>query len=160
MKNFIKENKLILIGLCVATIIVCAGFNTKMYKVAACTSTVTKYVTAEYSEMTSGIDMDGDLYTETDYWSEPASEVYSIKKYNELPEYPPMPEHNTSMKRDFHFDNFQFHTDTKVEVAASSPGDTTMFTVGISKAAHCISKLESDVEVDTWYTITYNSDFK
>lgn len=39
----------------------------------------TAWQTAEFSETESGIDYDGEYYSETNHWSEPASEVYFCK---------------------------------------------------------------------------------
>jgi len=159
IKNYIKVNKYFLLGLVVAAIIVASGFSHKMYKINQCNSTVTKYVTAEFSETTYGMDFEGNPTSDTSYWSEPASEVNSISVYDSMPEYPPMPIHDTSANRDSDFDNFKFHTDAKTDVYASIPGETTHFSVDINKAASCLNKLDDVAIVKTWYTITYGSDF-
>lgn len=159
IKQFIITNKKPLAILVIAMAVTFSGFSQEMYKVNECHSIVTKYVTAEYSETTTSLDMDGNVSTDTDYWSEPASEVYSITKVNELPEYPPMPTHDISMKREFDFDNFKFHTDASVKVLASQMKNKTQFSVGINQAGKCIAKVDSVVIVDTWYSITYSSNF-
>jgi len=135
------------------------GFNTTSYQIDTCTSKVSKYVTAEYSELETGIDMNGDFYSETNYWSEPASEVFIEVVTNSTPVYPPMPAHDTSMRRESDFDNFKFHTDASLTVSGFDEEGRTVFTENISKATSCLNKLDAVVEVKTWYTITYGSNF-
>lgn len=135
------------------------GFDSRTYIVEACTSTVSKYVTAEYSETSSGIDMNGEFYSETDYWSEPASEVNTIVRVNTMPSYPDMPPHDTSLSRDSDFDSFKYHTDTKLNVYVEFMGEHTYFNEPINKARTCIESLGSAVGVKEWWGISYSSDF-
>ena len=159
MNTYIQKYKLHLMGVLVLLLLIWAGFSQRMYTVISCSSTVSRYVTAEYSETYVSVDMEGMPTTEYNYYSSPASEVYTITKINEMPEYPPMPDHDTSMGTDFDFDNFQFHTDTNLAVLAKDAGGSTAFSTSISKAKSCIESINHAVIVDTWYTITYSSDF-
>lgn len=140
-------------------IFVVLGFGSDDYKITSCYSTVYKYVTAEYSETTFGIDSEGMPTTDTSYWSEPASEVYSENAINDIVAYPPMPPHNKALANDHDFDNFQFHTDTNLLIRASNTEEKTSFNEAISKAAGCINNINTTVVVKTWWTITYGTDF-
>jgi len=135
------------------------GFDSKIYKLESCESVVSKYVTAHFSETTSGVDYEGEFYSETDYWDEPASEVLTVSRHNSLPEYPPMPVHDKSMSNDHHFDRFSFHTNAKLNVLARSGRDTTYFTEGINKAQSCLDKLKGFIVVKEWWGISFSSDF-
>ena len=131
------------------------GFGEETYRITQCQSTVSKYVTAEMSSYE--LNFEGEF--EHDYWSEQASEVYTESVINEMPVYPPMPPHDKSFKRDSDFDRFSFHTDSKLTVRGINSLGATSFTQSISKAESCLDRLEEFISVDTWYTITYSSDF-
>ena len=156
-----KLNEHQIFGICAAVlaIFIWLGFGSADYKIDTCYSTVSRYVTAEYSETTIGIDMEGDTYMETDYWSEPASEVYAEDALNEHVVYPPMPKHYKSMASDYDFDSFQFHTDTNLLIRASNTEESTRFNESISQVAGCLNNLNTTVVVKTWWTITYGTDF-
>ena len=161
----IKNNKKLVrllqaIAALVIGLFIWSGFGIETYKINACVSTVSKYVTAEFTSIESGIDVEGNAYTETDSWSESASDVYTETSYNEMPVYPPMPEHDTSFKHETWFDNFRFHTDTNLNVQISNSVNSSNFNENINRAESCIDKLDSYVNVKTWWTITYSSDFK
>jgi len=149
------KDALIVIGAGSLVVLVWFGFGEETYRITQCQSTVSKYVTAEMSELST--DFEGNL--EVDYWSEQASEVYTESVINEMPVYPPMPPHDKSFKNDSDFDNFRFHTDTKLTVRGTNSLGDTSFTQHISKAESCLDRLEQFISVDTWYTITYSSDF-
>ena len=156
-----KLNEHQIFGICAAVlaIFIWLGFGSAEYRIDSCYSTVSKYVTAEYSETTFGTDSEGMPTTDTSFWSEPASEVYSENALNEIVSYPPMPPHYKSMSSDYDFDNFEFHTDTNLSIRASNVEETTRFNEGVSKAAGCINNINTTVVVKTWWTITYGTDF-
>lgn len=161
----IKNNKKLVLALQISTVVslaifIWAGFGIETYKINSCTSTVSKYVTAEFTSIESGIDLDGNPYTETESWSEKASDIYTETSYNEMPVYPPMPEHDTSFEHDTWFDNFKFHTDTNLNVQISNSANSSNFNENINRTESCLEKLDSYVNVKTWWTITYSSDFK
>lgn len=155
------------------TIFIFSGFSEKMYQVAECRATVNRYVTAEYSETSVSMDMDGNIYTDTDYWSEPASDTYRIITINgELASsdfkgssvsyksfYPPMPQWDKSMSSHTDFDSFRKHTDTDLKVLIKLNGESDRFSSPISDNPNCIAKLNGTIIVDTWYGITYDSEF-
>lgn len=133
-----------------------AGLGSTVMMIDECSSTVTRYVTAEYSEVS--VNFDGEV--EVDSWSEKASKVNSITTVNELPEYPKMPPHDKRMSNGADFDKFKFHTDTNLSVVASSYANGVVyFEDPIHKAGSCVSKLGEPVDVKTWYGMTYGSDF-
>lgn len=171
-----KEVLIITVSVASISAFIYFGFGGEIAVISKCESTVSKYVTAEYSETTVGIDMEGNAYTDTDYWSEPASAVNTVTtvngeniivngnfNYTESSGYfsPDMPRHDVSMKSDYDFDNFQFHNDKNLKVSIKSidTGEYGYFQDPISKTAICIDKLDSHVYIETWYTITYSSDF-
>lgn len=135
------------------------GYGEENYTVDVCRSTVSKYVTADFSEIVTGIDFEGNLYTELDSWSEPASEVYTETVVNDIPVFPPMPEHDISINKESNFDRFRFHTNTKLTIEAYNSEDRKSFTEDIIKAPNCINMIDRTVSVKTWWTITYGSDF-
>lgn len=158
--NITKNSKLLIVLLSgLLGVLVWLGFGTEPYRVDVCRSTVSKYVTAEFSELVTGIDFEGKIYTELDTWSDAASNVFTETVVNEAPFYPPMPEHDTTIKSEPNFDNFRFHTETKFTVEAYNDNDRTSFDDDITKAPSCISKLGKNVMVNTWWTLTYSSDF-
>lgn len=155
-----KNKKLLIVlfsGLLCGTIY--AGFDTREYQVDVCRSTVSKYVTAEFSEVITGIDMEGDIYTEVDYWSDQASEVHTETVSNERPFYPDMPEHDVSIKNESNFDSFKFHVDTKLTVEAFNDDERTSFNEEITKSEGCLNMIGNNVAVKRWWSITYGSDF-
>ena len=123
------------------------GFGEEGFKVESCTATVSKYVTAEFS--------DGD-----DWWSEAVSPVHTITKYNEMPEYPTMPAYDKSEGVGWEFDRFEFHVDEKLSIHALNGKESTTFTDKIHKTSQCLDNLGFYIKVKTWWYITYGSDFK
>lgn len=151
--------------------IIYAGFGSTYGTVKACSATVKTYMTAEYSETSVDINADGTVSPSTDYWSEPASEVYKIVTKNgqlkyssyEFDEriqhaayYPPIPKPDMSMKKDREFDNFKRHTDTGLLIAV---GTLEPFDEPITVNPKCIASLGKIAGVKTWYGITYAADF-
>lgn len=135
------------------------GFGESNYKIDICKSVVKKYVTAEFSEVVVGIGMDGNVYSELYFWSEPASDVNEEITINEPPYYPEMPSHDKSISQEVNFDNFNFHTYANVYVQAYNDTERTGFSENISEASKCIGKIDSYVSVNDWWGITYSSEF-
>ena len=161
MQKLTERHKQILIAVAVslASMFIYLGFDSSPYKIEMCTSTVTRYVTAEYSEVTFGTDAEGNPTTETDYWSEPASQVWNETVRNVPAVYPPMPPTWTGMSSDPDFDNFQNHTDTSLIITATADPDITTFQEPISKVPDCLIMIGHITQVKTWYSITYGTDF-
>lgn len=143
------------IAFVVSSTAIYAGYSKNMSVLKECHASVKRYVTAEYSEVSTSIDMEGNVSTSTDFWSEPASEVYSTLKINELPEYPPMPSKWLEMRRDYGFDNFQEHTDTNLKIVTGN----TSFSEPIGDTKKCLDKLNQVIIVKTWYGISYGSEW-
>lgn len=161
----------------IAVVVIWLGFDTTYAKVNSCTVHSKAWVTAEYSETTVSVDTNGYPSVDTDFWSEPASEVCEAVTVNgELiaiygafdPEInghgfysPPMPAWDGSMASDVDFDNFEKHRTSELVVnttlAIEGTGDT--FTTSSWKNNSCIDKLENYIQVDTWYSISYSSEF-
>lgn len=155
------------------------GFGTTIGTIDNCVATVSTYVTAEYSEIvtTSSTNHDGNLTrsTHTEYETELASDVYTTTTINGIlthrshnfaidtlysAYYPPIPEYDHMLRLDLNFDKFIFHTDASVTVYSTLlDGSSTKFSDSIDKNPQCIDKRGEMASIDTWYGITYNSDF-
>lgn len=181
MRNLREKEKLgiavIVAGAVIAT--VASGFSNAISSVDQCRATVKKYVTAEYSEMTVSMctDFEGNMSTcmETDYWSEPASDVFVAltvngelqgRQYFETDlrygaHYPIMPAHDTRMRSHPDFDNFEYHTNASLKVLVTDKltNESSVFSEPMSDNSKCINKLGGVITVDNWYGITYSSDF-
>ena len=70
-----------------------------------------------------------------------------------------MPPHDKSMSKDSHFDNFSYHTDTKLKVYAINEEGKNTWNEPISKVNKCLENIGLHAEVKTWYGITYSSNF-
>ena len=155
----------IAIGAATTGLFIYFGFDYKLDRILSCHASVTKYVTAEYSETTLGFE--GQL--ETDYWSDPASEVYRVSFSNggapttshdmELTGtgnlyYPPMPAPYKDYSR-VGFDGFQQHTKTSLEVYIQG----SSFSEPLSKYPECVDKIDRFARIDTWYGFSYASNF-
>ncbi len=77
-KEIIIISAIIIVG----TAIIWNGFNKYESRIESCSTEYIVYIDAKYSETTSGIDMDGSLYTDTDYWSEQVSDTWEVKTKN------------------------------------------------------------------------------
>lgn len=174
LKSF-KQDKEIWLTLAVALTIVAYGFEKRLASLEECWGTVSTYVTAEYSETTTEVDMDGNLTTEVDTWSEPASEVYKAITLNgELYSfnndfspvernsvwYPPMPAKREEMSIDVSFDNFENRTDTRLtlKVRENLSGEVHNVNQRIGKTKSCLNQLGSTIVITTWYGIAITSD--
>lgn len=139
------------------------GMSEKMFKVDDCVASVTRFVTAEFSQYHSSVcvNMDGEIEdcSYWDYWSEPASNVSSATFVNDAVVYPEMPKHDLSMKSLEYFDRFKKQTNTNLTVFISLMGESDSFTDGIGKNKECIDNRDNVIIVNTWYGITYSSEF-
>lgn len=135
------------------------GYGDDVYEVRTCTSKVSKFVLANFSETSLEVDYEGKTYMDTDYWELAASPVVSTVRINEPPDYPAMPQHDVSMSRMRHFDNFSFRTKSDLTIMATLFGEVTIFSEGISKAPACLRKVGQLITVKDWYGITYGSSF-
>jgi hypothetical protein len=96
---------------------------------------------------------------ETDYWSKPASKVAAVTVINDVVIYPDMPERRESMRNMSDFDNFQNHTDTSLMVYVYNSKVDDYFSESIHKNAQCLEKVDQWISINTWYGVTYSSDF-
>jgi len=173
----LEENKVVIIVVLLSIAIFFYGFDSKDSLVKRCDSTYSKYVVANYSETTMAIDMDGNVYSDYDSWTEPASDVFRVITVNGVLNgqsdvfevikngdyYLPknMPPHDQAMKRERDFDNFSFLSKSNLEIYIySENGGHDKFNEPISDTSLCISKIDQYVVVKTWYSISYSSDFK
>lgn len=152
------------------------GFGEDQGIVQECEVIVQKYVTAEYSEYSCGLDMEGNTSCDTDYWSEEASDTFKVVTLNNQIAYsnvedewisqstygfyePPMPPHDVSMKKDFDFDNFQNHRDVTMRVYVERKGEKDYFTESESYHNTCNTMREKQgfITIKTWYGISYGA---
>lgn len=159
-------------------ILTVVGFGTTVEKVTSCRVDYSSWVTAEYSELVTELNFEGDLETSIDRWSESASDKYSVTTLNNNVEYKsgyfkpiltsggyyisPMPERDYSMKNDRHFDNFREHRSSVLTVYTESLGkekESNDFREPADHNTLCMNKLKKVITVNTWYGITYSSDF-
>jgi hypothetical protein len=152
-------------------LVVALGFTTpsELYVVRGCEAVVTKYWEANYSESYITIDFEGRSRVVTDYWSEMVSENKAVtfngpregQRTNSYgfvePNYP-----STPIKAHWDnsaFDNFSKHRTSSLTVYAVSQEDDTSFSIHSSEYLSCLAKIDGEVEVKTWFFITYSSDF-
>ena len=159
MRAIIKQYKWPIILSSLLIIFIWAGFDVEQYKIDSCVSEVQTYVTARFSETIIGMDIDGGIYTDTDYWVESASEVYKEVVINDIPIYPPMPKYDKTLKNEDHFYKFHFHTDTKLTIQVSNNTGFTEFQESISKALSCLDSVGQYVDVKLWWKTAYGTDF-
>lgn len=166
-----KLKVVILVGL---ILLFCFGFKSKEATITECKSTVTKYVTAEFSELVTGIDFEGNFYTATDSWSDDASlkftsvtidgdlnsSNYNFNNTQSNGYYlPPMPKHDGNMSKTPNFDRFRYHNDSNLKVSIYSDGERDYFNDPIGFTEKCINKLQTAITVKNWYFISYGSEW-
>ena len=176
----IKKHPLILwvFGILLLIVTIWYGYDKTVGVIINCKAITQKYVTAEYSEDTVEICYDADYIpytcTDTEYWSEPASDTWvAIAINGELTmasadthidngaHYTDTPPHNINLRRTRNFDRFKKHTDTKLTITTKDEftKEITTFSEPITKTANCNMKVNKPVIVKTWYGITYGSEF-
>lgn len=155
------------------------GYGHAVNTVTVCNASVTKYVTAEFSETSyySCTDSNGyiSMCSDTDYWSEPVSRRYQATTINGKQTgqnyqgdvntiqygvvYPPMPSYDTSAKGQLYFDNFRNHTDTLLVIGLQDIKTKEVDSVRdpISKNVKCVDAVGKHVFAKTWYGITYSA---
>ncbi len=164
----IKNKKLVLItsSIIFAVGFVWMGYGVEGLEIESCYAKSKKYITAEYSDTTVGVDMEGNVYTDTDYWSEPASDVWIVHTHNgniddtgypfdisnglAVVQYPP---HDKSMSRDSYFDNFSQHSRNTYTTYFK---DGTYTNDGFHVHDRCMESIGGIIAVKTWYTIRYS----
>jgi hypothetical protein len=168
-----KEKKQIIIGAIVAvvvSIIAYLGFGSDIAKITACDVTSKMYVTAEYAER--DCDFDGDCTME--YTSEPASDVWTVRTYNNKLTHSDvesplltnhgyytskMPPHDNSLSREDYFTNFKKHKVRTMRVNLNRNGEADHFSKTASYNKQCNLEREEErvITVKTWYGISYNT---
>lgn len=155
-------------------ILVVLGFDKRTATLEDCWGSVSTYVTAEFSEMSTEVDSEGNLYTDWDHWSEPASVVNKVVTHNGTlfsingnfttkesagTWYPPIPDKWDVMRKDASFDDFKNHIDAtlRVHVREHVSGEKSDIGQNVRKANSCIERLDSIIIVSTWYGITFSS---
>lgn len=175
--NAKPKHALLLAGALLAAGATWFGFDHTYGKVLECKITSEAWVTAEYSEYSTYVNADGTVGSQTDYWSEPASERYTaITRNGELTGVyghfepirtgnnyykPPMPAWDGSMSNDPDFDNFEQRRESKLTVTTHLTVEdvSSTFTSSARKNTMCLDKLDNYIQVKTWYGITYDSEF-
>tara|TARA_Y100000588_G_scaffold222812_1_gene236731 strand:+ start:13341 stop:13916 length:576 start_codon:yes stop_codon:yes gene_type:complete len=184
-----NQNKKIGIGIALTLGIVStiwAGFDQTYGYVTRCEVRASNYVEAEYSKTDTypctDINGNSGLCTDTDYWDEPASDVFEavtvdgqlVQAYPEDVVFKtqggyynvPTPPYDQSMSRDYDFDRFSFHNDIEHIVYTMK----TVVEDGIEKQVpdyntksadfyHTCNKLREQgnaMTIKTWYGLSYN----
>lgn len=150
-------------------IIVWAGFDYEYKKLDSCVAESKKWWIAEFSENNIFIDDDGMLSTNTTYWDEIASDIWSIKTINGvinnsnglnykisndlavLSHYPPKWE---EMKMDLDFDNFSKKSEN-IYYFILSDGSYTKENFNSHK--RCMKYLNKKIMIKTWYGISISA---
>lgn len=176
-KRKAKEKKQKIIGAAVAVVAavgIYLGFDTDVAKITACDVTTKLYVTAEYSEYSCETDFEGETSCGTDTWSEPASDIWTVRTYNNQVTYSdvehtiltsyeyytsPMPPRDEGMSRDSDFDNFKNHNIRSMKVYLNRNGEADHFSKTASYNPQCNidREKEKEIVVKTWYGISYNT---
>lgn len=160
----------------VALIAIFLGFGKEMARIDQCYATAEKWVTAEYSETSMQMDFDGNMYLDTDYWSEYASPIYHVATINGTDIIsshkgvpvtlmkrgyysPPMPKVDGNYNTGSTFDGYDKHLKTNLRVTVIRNGfESDYFNDPISDNPRCIERLGSLVAIKTWYSIVYSSE--
>lgn len=151
----------------VIAFIIWFGYGSTHLKVDSCYTYSTVHMSAEFSETTTGIDYDGKIYIETDYWSEEASIVYFIEMENEkiiasntdnifyngsvaLPtnSFP----YDESYKNRNNFYKFEIKMNSLIKQYFTNDDKVT---IEMSEYKNCLDNVGKVISVNTWYTITY-----
>jgi hypothetical protein len=163
-------------GLGLAVFFIWFGYGETKSRIQSCEARVSKYVTAEFSEVVSSICTDGDgnmsSCTSTNSWNEPASKVSTLTTVNgrvaatvsnssvlHAAHYPLMPNRNESMSEMANFDNFKQHVDTSLVIRVYDSKDDDYFSEPIYKNGACIQKIDQWIHINTWYGVMYSTGF-
>jgi len=162
-RNFVLS----ILGVSLFTFLIWNGFSEEHHKITECRAVTSKWVVAEYSSTTVGLDFNGNMTSSTEYWDKPASEVYTIYTINGVSNNTTVPygiQHGgvaipsvyptkrEKMSKDYDFDKFSYHTSNKYYVFFED-GDYT--TQGLTIHSTCMErrKFEKLVTVHVWYGI-------
>jgi len=161
-----KREVLIAAGVTVLAIFIGVGFNSKIHETAQCSALSTIKMIANYSETTTAIDMEGNPYIDTDYWTEDASNTYYVEMLNldviksniahtmsgniavPIGEF----QYDETMKRDRHFDSFSVNRNSEIH---QSFADGEYVSIKPSQYEECFLNIGSMVEVKYWYQFAY-----
>lgn len=174
--TFIKNNKNILSGLTVLTTLGFGGFGERQETITQCKSVAKKFWLAEYSEIEVSVDGEGNVSTDTDSWTEPASEVFKVVSIDgELMETSHdidvtqlngyfIPSNNPvqwPVPNSSDLDRVTPRSTGDLSVSTYDPvsADYGQFSDPITKTRKCINMLRQSVTIKTWYSISYSSDF-
>lgn len=162
------------VGIALIFAFTAGGFGERSEIVEQCESSVSKSVRANYSELETGIDFDGEVYTSWNTWSEPASDVFTVKTLDgkvhstshrfELHDRggyfaPPMPEHDTRMKGGRHFSRFSKGTSSNLKVRTFDGEKQRSFDTDVKGSNRCVEFIGRPITVSTWWGISYDTDW-
>ncbi len=142
------------------------GFDHKILKVVSCQAKHTVYMSAEFSEVETGIDFEGKFYSETNYWSETASPTYYVTMMNEniiaqnIGEFynqavaKPMEnfEYNKGYQGSNNFDNYELKRTSIIHENYDNGDHVSIKPVEYGK---CIDGIGRFTPVKYWYAISY-----
>jgi len=121
-----------------------------MIKVDKVYTVYTVEAIAEYSEIHTGYNIDGDYYSETDYWSEQASDKIQWITENGEPsnvkvDDPPL---YKNIDRGYNFDGISWHRDLYYYLIANLKGKDMKFTINESKYKRVLNRTNDVLKVE------------
>lgn len=154
-------------GFTILAVVIFAGFNVKELTTTHCTSYSTIYKVANFSEVTTGVDMDGNLYSDTDYWYEPVSHIYYAKLHNlsvidSNIEYKINDNRVAVLNNDFPYDrsakgsrDFDNFSTKKETINKQFFNDGDHVTINSNHYLSCFNSIDESTKVKYWYNISY-----
>jgi hypothetical protein len=161
------EKKPIIAGviLAITLFLIWFGFDSHTSSIESYSTEFHTYVIANYSEIETGVDYNGEVYTETDSWREVVSEHWSVKTFlDSIVEYNcpkemikghtcETPEISLPHDKGSDFDSYREIRDLTYYV---DYGDGDYSIVDLEKYNRAKEKLYQKVIVNTWYGNAYS----
>lgn len=145
------------------------GYGASVNTITKCEAVSTTRTIAEFSEYSCGMDFEGNTSCDTDYWDEPASEVWTVRLINgqihnpndrpykiinsELPHVSFAPVWQ-EMKGETDFDNFSQRRKSKYYIYFD---DGDYVEDPFSVHSYCMVNINNEIPIKTWYGIKYSS---
>ncbi len=161
-----KKEVSITIGVIVLLFFIVYGFNTKTLETSFCSSESTIFMQANFSEINSGYDFEGNYYSETDYWDERVSEKYYVRMHNlEVNDanieytlngdiaYPSTNFHySKAAQKHSDFDNFSLKKSSTI-LQHFTNGEYV--SINNNSYSQCYLSINEPTKVKYWYSIAY-----
>jgi len=156
MNNKFLKTVVIVVGVAVLgamiSWLIYLGVHTEevMIKVGKVYTVYTVKATAEYSETKSGIDFDGDYYSETDTWSEQASDKIRWVTEDGVPSNVkiPDPQLYRNIDRGYDFDGINWYRSLNYYLIAELRGEETKFTLNELEYKRVLNRSDDVLRVE------------